>query len=59
VEIANTFNDRFSEIGSRIASKLPYHDITEAKSFLKHHISSSIVLEPVSKTEIMNIVNDL
>jgi len=46
VEIANTFNNHFLEIVIKIASKLPYHDMTEVKSFLTNRISTSIFLEP-------------
>jgi len=58
VEIANTFNDHFSEIVIKITAKLPYHDITEVKLFLTYRISSSVFLEVVSENEIMNINND-
>ena len=58
-DIVNSFNDYFSEVGVNIASKLPNNNPCEVKVYLSNRISSSVFLNPVTDTEIANIINEL
>ena len=58
-EISEQFNNYFVKIGRTIANNVHKSDDSDFKSYLKHSISSTIVLDPPQPVEIFNVINSL
>ena len=58
LEIANSFNKFYTNLGPSLASKIPDKGV-DPSSFLTNHISNSIFLSPVTEDEIAKILNAL
>jgi len=58
IDIANTMNDYFNSIGSRLASACP-PSTQSFTSFLPSPLTHTIVFLPTSATEIFNIISNL
>ena len=57
--IANTFNDFFSEIGEKLASKFSNQNSSEFKNYLGSPIPHSIFLYSITEAEIINVISKL
>ena len=58
-EISEQFNNHFVKIGMTIANNDNKSDDSDFKTYLKHSISSTIVLDPPQPVEIFNVINSL
>ena len=59
-EIANTFNDFFTEIGSKLDSQIPINNSQcNIEQFLKNRSQHSLIFNQTSQEEIINIVESL
>ena len=58
-EISKQFNNYFLKITMTIANNVNKSDDSDFKFYLKHSISSSIVLDPPQPVEIFNVINSL
>ena len=58
-EISEQFNNYFVTIGMTIANNVNKSDDSDFKSYLRHSISSTIVLDPPQPVEIFNVINSL
>ena len=56
-EISEQFNNYFVKIGMTIASNVNKSDDSDFKTYLKHSISSTIVVDPPQRVEIFNVIN--
>ena len=56
-KIANSFNEYFSNIGERLAEKLPKNN--SFKEYLRQPVRTSFAFNPCSEREIIDIVNSL
>jgi hypothetical protein len=56
--IADKFNDFFTNIGPRLANKIPVTNI-KATQFLKGDHQNSFFFPPVSEPEIIKVISDL
>ena len=57
--IANTFNDFFSEIGEKLASKFSNQNSSEYKKYLGSPIPHSMFLYSITEAEIINVISKL
>ena len=57
-DIADTFNDYFVNIGTRLASNLPLCN-TAFESFLNDRLSHSLFLTPITQEEAVDILNKI
>ena len=57
--IATTFNDFFSEIGEKLASKFSNQNSSEFKKYLGSPIPHSMFLYSITEAEIINVISKL
>ena len=57
-EIADCFNEYFTNIGSELASKIPPSD-TDPSSYLSGNYRESLFLSPVTETEVSDCISQL
>ena len=58
-EIANSFNNSFSEIGEKLASKFSNQNSSEFKKYLGAPVPHSIYLYSISEAEIIDVIMKL
>ena len=58
-EISEQFNNYFVKIGMTIANNVNKSDDSDFKTYLKHSISFTIVLDSPQPAEIFNVINSL